>query len=85
MPVCQVGVPCDKPYADAIVLILSPAQEQIGSARTNAQGAYIVSVPPGDYIVQIKTGFLPRCPELNVTVGKNQFAMADIVCDTGVR
>ena len=85
MPVCQAGVPCDKPYDGAIVQILNANRSVVGTATTNAHGAFIVSLPPGDYITHIMTVDFPRCPETNVTVGKKFFTLTSVVCDTLIR
>ncbi len=85
MPVCQVGVPCDKPYDGAIVQILNANRSVVGTAVANAHGGFIVSLPPGDYITHIMTVDYPRCPETNVTVGKKFFTLTSVVCDTLIR
>ncbi len=84
-PVCRVGIPCERPYERAIVQLLDLNRQVIGGAVTNPQGAFIVSAPPGDYIVHIMTVDFPRCPEANLTVGKAFFTLTSIVCDTGLR
>lgn len=89
LPICpapgQPNSSCVKPYVDAIVQILTATGEEIGSARTNALGAFIVSVPSGDYVVHIKTVDFPRCPEEKVIVGPHFFTLVTLTCDTGLR
>lgn len=85
VPVCRVGIPCERPYDGAVVQILDLNRQVIGSAVTNIQGAFIVSVPPGDYTVHITTLNYPRCPEISLTVGKAFFSLASLVCDSGIR
>jgi len=85
MPVCQVGVPCSKPFAGATVQILDSSRDLVGSAVTNTSGAFIVSVPHGQYLIHILTVDFPRCPEVPVIVGTEYFTLASIQCDTGIR
>ena len=85
MPVCQVGVPCSKPFAGATVQILDSTRDVVGSAVTNTSGAFIVSVPHGQYLIHILTVDFPRCPEVPVIVGTEYFTLANVQCDTGIR
>ena len=84
-PVCRTGVPCERPYNGAIVQVLDLNRQVVASAVTNPQGAFIASVPPGDYTVHIMTIDFPRCPEASLTVGKAFFTLTTIACDTGLR
>ena len=85
LPVCVANMPCDKPYDGAIVELLNASRAIVGTAVTNTHGAFIVSLPAGDYIAHIKTVDFPRCPEAKVTVGKKVFTLTSIVCDTFIR
>lgn len=85
MPVCQAGVPCDKPYDGAIVQILNASRSVVGTVVANSHGRFIVSLPPGDYIAHVMTVDYPRCPETNVTVGKKFFTLTSVMCDTLIR
>ena len=85
VPVCQINLPCDRPYDGAIVQILDANRSVVGTTVTNINGAFIVGLPPGDYIAHIMTVDFPRCPEANVTVGKMFFTLTSIVCDTLIR
>ena len=86
-PVCRPNVPCTKPFADASVLILDRTdREAVGNAVTNTGGSFIVSVPPGAYVVHVGTvGIFPRCPEVQATVGQLDFTLVQLSCDTGIR
>ena len=86
-PVCRPNVPCTKPFADASVLILDRTdRETVGEAVTNTGGSFVVSVPPGAYVVHVGTvGLFPRCPELQATVGQLDFTLVQLSCDTGIR
>jgi len=85
LPVCVANMPCDKPYDGAIVQILNASRAIVGTAVTNTHGAFIVSLPAGDYITHIMTVDFPRCPEAKVTVGKKVFTLTSIACDTLIR
>jgi hypothetical protein len=85
-PFCQQDVPCTGPLANAMVLVSESPQGTIaGMAVTNALGNFIVSVPPGEYVVQVEGGNGLRCPEAQVTVRPRLFTRVHIDCDTGIR
>jgi hypothetical protein len=86
-PVCRPNVSCTKPFADASVLILDGTdRETVGEAVTNIGGSFVVSVPPGAYVVHVRTdGSFPRCPEVQATVGQLDFTLVQLSCDTGIR
>ena len=69
---CRVGVPCEGPFPDARVLVLDSKSDIVGTAVTNAQGNFIVSVPPGVYLVhvQVDSPRFPQCGEAKATVGR---------------
>ena len=86
MPVCVLGVPCTRPLANAILQILDHTTHAlVGKARSNSSGNFIVSVPDGEYLVQVMTINFPLCPEQTVTVTGQNFALTQINCDTGIR
>lgn len=89
LPVCRPDVPCEKPLAGASVEIIGLSRDLlkqvIGTAVTNDFGNFIVSVPPGDYLVHVETGVFPQCEEVKVTVDKKAFAFVAVDCDTGLR
>ena len=85
-PVCEQGVSCTRPFANAIVQILDEATRGlVGKAKTNSSGDFIVSVPDGKYVVHIMTVDFPFCPEQSVTVTGLNFPLTQINCDTGIR
>jgi hypothetical protein len=57
----------------------------VGTAVTNAFGHFIVSVPAGDYLVQVDVGPVPACEEGQVTVQGNAFTFVAIDCDSEIR
>ena len=85
-PVCRPNVPCTRPFANATILVLDGTNRNtVGTAVTNAHGNFIVSVPPGAYLVHVQVVDLPRCPEIQATVGPSKFTAVQVSCDTGIR
>jgi len=85
-PVCQLNVPCTMSFADAMVLVIESTNGiVVGTAITNALGNFIVSVPPGEYLVQVQVVDFPRCEEAQATVLPRMFTRVHIDCDTGIR
>ena len=85
-PVCMVGVPSSGPFANAVLQILDyTTHALVGKATSNSSGIFIVSVPEGEYLVQVMTDNFPRCPEQIVAVTGQNFAFTQINCDTGIR
>lgn len=86
VPVCGTGVPCTRPFANAILLILDQTTRAlVGKAQSNSSGNFIVSVPEGGYVVHVMTVDFPFCPEESVTVAVHNFSLTQINCDTGIR
>lgn len=80
------GQVCEKPYADAAVVILDPQGKVVGSTMTNSAGIFNISVAPGAYTVHIDTpGLLPYCPDTPVKAPDGGIASVRINCDTGIR
>jgi hypothetical protein len=85
-PACRPNIPCTRPFANATVLVLDGTNRNtVGTAVTNARGNFLVSVPPGTYLVHVQVADLPKCPELQATVGPSKFALVHVSCDTGIR
>jgi hypothetical protein len=85
-PVCRPNIPCTRPFANATVLVLDGTNRNtVGTAVTNARGNFLVSVPPGAYLVHVQVVDFPRCPEVQPTVGSSNFALVHVFCDTGIR
>ena len=84
-PVCQLNIPCTRPFAGARVEILDLVRRPVASANSNSRGNFIVSVPRGNYIVHVQVVDFPRCQEAHVAVGTSLFALAAITCDSGIR
>jgi hypothetical protein len=58
----------------------------IATTKSDAQGNFEVSLPPGEYVVSAAGGkMLPRCSPVTVTVSAGEYFSAKINCDTGIR
>ena len=79
-PVCQVGVPCDKPAA-AVRLSFARRGHQL-SVKTNAAGTYRISLAPGIYAVSASAGMSLRPRAINVRAPTTHL---DFAIDTGIR
>jgi hypothetical protein len=86
-PRCRPNIACRRPLVDATVLIPDRTKrDTIGVAVTNASGNFLVTVPPGGYVVHVEAAHtFPRCLEVQATVGQLDFAPVQISCDTGIR
>jgi hypothetical protein len=90
-PVCQPDIPCVAPFARAPVAVLDDnggdrQGRVVARAVTNRRGAFIVSLPAGDYVVRVgTTDALPACDEARATVRVHRFTLVTIACDTGIR
>lgn len=90
-PVETLEQPCeDQPAADVPVTVSErvpgesyAAGSPVARTRTRADGSYRVAVPPGEYVVTAEAGM--SCELMDVRVPKEQYARADIPCDTGIR
>ena len=79
-PVCQVGVPCDKPAA--AVRLSFVRKGHAFAATTSASGAYRISLQPGIYVVSASAGMSLRPRAINVRAPKTKL---DFAIDTGIR
>ncbi len=79
-PVCRVGMRCDQAAAHVVLTFRRGARAL--TARTNAAGAYVVTLSPGTYSVSASAG-LRIAPDLvTVRAGTQRRSFA---IDTGIR
>ena len=81
------GQECTKPYQGDFVILRSDGSEA-AQVSTDADGRAVVSLPPGDYTVSVKTDpgtKLPRAGSVEVNVLAGQAAEVTIELDTGMR
>jgi hypothetical protein len=79
-PVCQAGVPCDRPAAQ--VKLTFTRLGHTFSATTNGSGAYRVQLAPGIYAVRASEGMSMRPRNINVHAPTTHL---DFSIDTGIR
>ncbi len=53
--------------------------------KSDPQGRFKASLPPGEYVVGAGESNLPRCGQATVTVVPNTYTSLTISCDTGIR
>ena len=78
----------DRPYETTIQIIKvgSPQGAPFMSVKTDSEGRYSVTLPPGEYALQPVGGnTLPRCETKEVTVVASKMTEANLSCDTGIR
>lgn len=84
-PVCRVGVPCDEPAAN-VVLVFSKSGRVVARTTTARNGGYRLTLRPGRYGVTtarrtIGSGLTPRI----VLVPRCRVARVNFKLDTGLR
>jgi len=82
MPGCE-----PKAYQYALVAIFSAADLVHAKVltKTDANGHFVASLPPGDYMVGAGDSNLPRCTQVSATVGPTSYTQVTVSCDTGIR
>ena len=78
----------DRPVADAEIVIVDAQGEEVARTRTDAAGAFTVSVPAGEYqlVPQPVEGLMGTASAISVTVvGGEDPEPVTIVHDTGIR
>ena len=85
-PVEREDQPCPPNPVKRVRIDASTHGRVAGSAVTDDDGRYAITLEPGDYVVHVETdGMFPRCPDTDVHVSPGSAATADIACDTGIR
>lgn len=79
-------VPCVTPYSAQLV-ILDGENAVAARVTSGVDGAFVIDLPPGDYIVAPATGTdsYPIANPVSVTVVPGQYAPVEINYDTGIR
>jgi hypothetical protein len=79
-PVCQAGVPCDKPAAQ--VRLAFTRLGHTVSVKTDASGGYRIELAPGIYAVRASAGMSMRPRSINVHPSRTHLNFS---IDTGIR
>lgn len=90
-PVETVEEPCpDAPAADVTVVVAERlpgeayvAGETVATGTTDAEGAFRIDVPPGEYVVTAEAGM--SCELMDAVVTDGEHVTVDVPCDTGIR
>ncbi len=84
----QVGVECpDQPY-QAMLTVLNTNRKEVLQFETEEDGRYIVSLPPGDYILRPESPQdmpLPYASEQYLTVLPDKMTQLIVTYDSGIR
>ncbi|MDP2655132.1 MAG: hypothetical protein Q8P17_01040 [bacterium] len=76
----------DKPYATTILVYRVGSNTVIVTGKSNANGTFKISLPPGTYTLVASGGaVLPRCSPAEAVVGQDGYVTTNISCDTGIR
>lgn len=76
----------DKPYSTLIAVFkVTDPVHAIILTKSNADGSFKISLPPGEYILGAGESSLPRCNHPQITVKANTYSSITISCDTGIR
>jgi len=90
-PVEQVGVPCPpspEAYAMRKVLVYDAQHNQLlHTVDIDSQGLYLIDLPPGTYVVDLKKAGIDRSGDVpaSVTIHANAVTTLNISIDTGIR
>lgn len=86
-PVEREDQPCPpSPVRDTRIDALGAGERVAGSAVTDDDGRYAITLEPGDYTLRVVVdGMFPSCPDTPVRITGGPPATADIDCDTGIR
>jgi hypothetical protein len=91
-PTCPVErIPPDpncapKFYSTSINIMKTTSTVIVKTVQSDSKGVFYVDLAPGAYVLQAKGGnMLPRCGDVSAEVRSNQYTIANISCDTGIR
>ncbi|HEY4501530.1 MAG TPA: hypothetical protein VJJ20_00485 [Candidatus Paceibacterota bacterium] len=75
----------DKPLATTVAVSRAGSSQVFATTKSDAQGVFEFSLPPGSYVVSAGEGTLPRCNLVSATIGPSSYTSVSIECDTGIR
>ncbi len=93
-PTCPVvkdppdEVCADKPFETSLAVTTADGARVIAEVRSDARGAFVVNVPPGEYAIRsaAAANILPYCGSgETIRVPVQGFVEATVRCDTGIR
>jgi len=85
-PVVREGEPCpDKPW-QGIVVARRASGAEAGRAKTDAEGRFVLQLPPGSYmVVTLTSGVFPAPASVQATVVAGQITQVELRLDSGIR
>jgi hypothetical protein len=85
MPTCKPGEPCGRP-AKNVTLAFVQDGEAVATAKTDEQGRYRVTLPPGSYEVSLRNGGPGKVVQAKtVSVSSGASTKHDLSFDIGIR
>ena len=87
-PVEQAGQsPCIRSVPGATILALDSSRQEVGRAVSDADGVYLLRLPPGNYqiVPQPVQGLMGVAAKTSVTVPDGAPVQLDLQYDTGIR
>ncbi|HEY8722867.1 MAG TPA: carboxypeptidase regulatory-like domain-containing protein [Gaiellaceae bacterium] len=81
-PVCQAGVPCSAPYANATLVFSRPSVTR--RVTTDAKGKYRIALAPGRWSLRVQNAHFGAKPTA-VWVPTGRYAKVNVFVDTGIR
>jgi hypothetical protein len=85
-PVERADQPCaDRPVTGARVQAQRSGTNVVSDTKTDGQGRYAITLPPGDYVLTVTTDQAMSCDQPTARVVRGKITTVDIACDTGIR
>jgi hypothetical protein len=77
----------DRPVADAEILIVESAGDEVSRVRTDVEGRFSVELEAGEYriVPQPVEGLMGTAPEVGIVVHETDVDVGLIAYDTGIR
>ncbi|MGH7679462.1 MAG: hypothetical protein ACRENU_13410, partial [Gemmatimonadaceae bacterium] len=85
-PVCQVGVPCDAPFAASFEVRRNG--QRVATFSSDAQGHFQVRLAPGQYLIVPAANaplMNPSAQSKTADVGSEGLTAIELLFDTGIR
>jgi hypothetical protein len=88
-PVCagplREGQSCEIAYADVEVQLIDSHGAVVGRARTDAQGAFVLTVPQPRLTLHVVSPKVVRCPDQVLPAPLSAASALVVACDSGRR
>jgi hypothetical protein len=87
-PVSRPGEVNEKPYEDAVIVVMSLDNKEAARANADADGSFIIKLPPGKYEVAPSNtagSMLPYAAPFQVDVAEGEYTEVTVSYDSGIR